>query len=383
MPVLALLALAAACSSGTEEAAPGAGATATPSTGAAPTVTRPVTKVNAGPKLELEGISNWINSGPLTIDQLLGQNKVVLVDFWTYTCVNCLRTLPFLREWHAKYKDSGLVILGVHTPEFDFEKVASNVEKAAADHGVAWPIAQDNDYGTWNAFGNRYWPAKYLITPDGELIYTHFGEGAYAETEEELRDALTAAGYDVSAIAAGTVDEQERDETATTVTRELYGGYERNYGFSGLYAGQDQYYEGADKVVTYVDTGKRESNKFYLHGPWRNAREAIVHASPDPELKDYLALKFSATSVNVVIESGAPEEFDVFVEIEGRPLAPDEAGADVRFDDQGRSYFTVDSGRLYSIVQLPEYATMELKLRSASDKFAVFAFTFGVYESGI
>jgi hypothetical protein len=297
--------------------------------------------------------------------------------------VNCIRTVPFLREWHAKYKDQGLVILGVHTPEFDFEKIRANVEKAAAELGVTWPIAQDNDYGTWKAFGNHYWPAKYLIGADGELRYTHFGEGEYIATEEAVRSALKDAGYKIDDIPLGTVSDQKRDQRATTMTREIYGGYERNFGFSGQYAGQDEYYAGPDRKITYADTGNHGNGKFYLHGVWRNEKEAIVHARETAEPEDYIALKFAATSVNVVIDPQGPEPFDVVLEMNGQPLTKEQAGDDIKFDVQGRSLITVTAGRLYSLIRLTEFGIHELKLASTSKNFAMFAFTFGVYESGI
>ncbi len=122
---------------------------------------------------EVEGIAAWINSDPLTIEELEG--KVVLVDFWTYTCINCIRTFPYLKLWHSRYADDGLVILGIHTPEFEFEKDYENVVQATRDNGIIWPVAQDNDYVTWKNYGNRFWPAKYLIDQDGVVRYTHFG----------------------------------------------------------------------------------------------------------------------------------------------------------------------------------------------------------------
>lgn len=363
----------------------GSGAKPMPETSPAVTAAtaRPALNRDAAPAFEVAGVSGWINSEPLTIQGLIKSNKVVLVDFWTYTCVNCIRTFPFLREWNAKYADRGLVILGVHTPEFDFEKVRANVERATSENGIIWPVAQDNDYGTWRAFGNHYWPAKYLIGADGKLAFSHFGEGSYVETEEEIRAALKAAGYRVDDIPLGSVEDQVSDGKATTVTRELYGGYERNFSFGGEYAGQDAYYAGPDRVTDYVDDGKREHNKFYLQGLWKNEKQAIVHARQTESPEDYIALKFAATSVNVVIDPSGPEQFDVLVEMDGAPLTKEQAGTDVRFDGQGRSLFTVTSARLYAVVRLPEFAIRDLKLKSASKNLAVFAFTFGVYESGI
>ncbi len=137
---------------------------------------------------EFGGIAAWINSGPLTMQELRGQ--VVLVDFWTYTCINCINTFPFLKEMHAKYADEGLVIVGVHSPEFEFEKNYDNVVEASQKDALVWPIAQDNDFITWDRYRNKYWPMEYLIDKDGVIRYTHIGEGAYTETENVIRELL-------------------------------------------------------------------------------------------------------------------------------------------------------------------------------------------------
>ena len=158
---------------------------------------------------ELQGIAGWINSDPLTLAGLKG--KVVLLDFWTYTCVNCIRTLPFLREWHRKYGDLGLVIVGVHTPEFEFELRHENVQAAAVEHGLTYPIAQDNVYATWSAFGVMVWPTKLMIGPDGALRYMHQGEGHYEETELKIRELLREIGADVESIPISTDSGPELD----------------------------------------------------------------------------------------------------------------------------------------------------------------------------
>ncbi|MFL9890035.1 Cytochrome oxidase Cu insertion factor, SCO1/SenC/PrrC family [Burkholderia sp. WP9] len=143
---------------------------------------------NHAPAPEFTGISNWLNSGPLTLQQLRG--KVVLVDFWTYTCVNCVNTLPYVKSWHQKYKDQGLTVIGVHTPEYPFERDTDNVMSALKRFGITYPVAQDNRYATWNAYENQYWPAFYLIDKKGQIVYTHFGEGAYAQTEAKIQALL-------------------------------------------------------------------------------------------------------------------------------------------------------------------------------------------------
>lgn len=141
---------------------------------------------------EFTGIEKWLNSEPLTMESLRG--KVVLVDFWTYTCINCIRTLPYVTSWYQKYKDQGLVVVGVHTPEFPFERSTPNVEKALQRFGITYPVAQDNRYATWTAYRNQYWPAAYLIDKQGKVVYSHFGEGRYKETEAEIQRLLAQPG---------------------------------------------------------------------------------------------------------------------------------------------------------------------------------------------
>ena len=236
---------------------------------------------------ELVGISNWINTSPFTLKDLLG--KVVLIDFWTYTCVNCIRTLPIVKEWDDKYATSGLVVIGLHSPEFEFEKDAANVEKAVADFGITYPNVQDNEMATWKAYRNQAWPAKYLIDKDGVIRYSHFGEGAYDETEDEIRRLLKEAGADVGLIEDGNIIGRTYHEGAFVedpelqVTRELYAGLERNFTglqFEGLpYVLHREYFENPDSDVLYVDEASEHLNQFiYLEGLWHNHLESLQHA---------------------------------------------------------------------------------------------------------
>ena len=336
--------------------------------------------------MDVRNIDGWINSEPTSIAQLTSEGKVVLVDFWTYTCVNCLRTLPFLREWQDKYADNGLVILGVHAPEFEFEKELENVQMSVDDEGIEWPVALDNEMSTWRSFNNRYWPAKYLIDTNGEVRYTHFGEGAYRETELEIRHVLEESGYDVSGIPIGEVENTSRDDTARSVTRELYGGLRPELQRLRVVCGAGRVLRGSGPEVEYEDIyAERNSyppQKFVLKGLWRNEQEAIVHARETMDLSDYIALRFHGRSANVVIDPPEPDEFKVYVELDGRWLMENEAGDDILFDDEGRSYFNVDEGRMYKIVETPEYVEDTLKLSSDSPNFAIFAFTFGTYDGG-
>ena len=331
---------------------------------------------------EFKSIANWINSRPLTMDELRG--RVVLIDFWTYTCVNCIRTMPYLKDWHAKYASKGLVIVGVHSPEFEFEKLTENVTDNARNLGLEYPIAQDNDFQTWRAYRNRFWPAKYLVDQGGVIRYTHFGEGAYAETERRIRGLLEEAGADLSEVPEGLGAGSSLITALAShnqVTRELYGGTERNPQGSDGSAGQIEYYQGGSRVVEYRDGGPHQPGRFYLQGTWYNDTEAIRHARQTEDFEDYIALKFTGTSVNAVINTEKPLSFEVLVTLDGRPLKPSEAGADLIAAD-GRSYFTVNGGRMYEVVALSDNGEHELKLSSNSDDFALYAFTFGANSQG-
>ena len=334
----------------------------------------------------------WINSEPFTMEEQRG--NVVLIDFWTYTCINCVRTLPYVRSWHDKYADSGLVTVGVHTPEFDFEKLYDNVVEAVKKFDLRYPIVQDNDFGTWVAFKNRYWPAKYLIDKDGNVRYEHFGEGAYHETELVIRELLEETGADLSGISSETAPQPEFDSGARSddpmkrETRELYAGYERNYGALSSggavppYILNPEYYTEIDTEVSYTDIGEYQNHFLYLNGLWRNEAERIVHARETEDYEDYIALKFYATSVNAVMAPVNPGSFDLRVTLDDRPLTMEEAGFDIMFDEEGNSFARVVEDRMYSLVNKEEFGTHNLKLSSNSDDFALFAFTFGSFVGG-
>jgi len=335
------------------------------------------------------GINAWINSDPLTLEQLRG--KVVLVDFWTYTCVNCIRTFPFLKLWHSRYADDGLVILGVHTPEFEFEKDYANVLEATEENGIVWPVAQDNDFATWQAYENRYWPAKYLIDQDGVIRYTHFGEGKYAETEEEIRKLLEESGADLSDDVVLPEDQMLDplflQTTSADVTPELYAGYHRNYNTiaSGFlpYVIQYDYYDAVDTVVNLVAPLDLERHHLYFHGTWQVGREHVKHGRTTRNYEDYIALEYSARSVNAVLTSDSGEPYQVRITLDGEYLTEDNAGADIHFDEEGRSFLMVDQPRLYAIIDSPTYTQGQTLLMSSnSDNFGVFAFTFGIYTEG-
>ena len=362
-----------------------AGSSVTPkATAAPPPATPTATLANAaksGDKRlapELAGISSWINSEPFTLESRRG--NVVLVDFWTYTCINCIRTFPYLREWHRKYADQGLVVVGVHTPEFEFEQNRENVVRAAMGFELEYPIAQDNDYVTWRLYQGRrgVWPAKYLIDRDGYVRYAHFGEGAYEETEQKIRELLSGAPLSAKEVTPEPVEEQNPFTIPDfrLLSRELYAGLKRNLTALPPYVYNAEYYDFKEGTTLYEDPGKHGNGFLYLQGLWHDGQESLRHARTTEDYEDYIAIWFFATSVNAVIspEGGAP--FDVRVTLDGGPLEPDQAGADIMFDADGNSYVLVDEARMYDLVEIPKFGGHGLTLSSNSADFSLYTFTF-------
>jgi cytochrome c biogenesis protein CcdA/thiol-disulfide isomerase/thioredoxin len=298
----------------------------------------------------------WFNTPdgePLTMEGLRGQ--VVLIDFWTYTCINCIRTLPYLEAWNQGYGDQGLTIVGVHSPEFPFEKDAGNVEDAIARNHLTYPVAQDNELGTWNAWGNQYWPAKYLVDADGQVRYAHFGEGSYEETERAIRTLLHEAGRgELGGGARATAEEA----AAGTTTPEIYLGAARARGWvNGLITPGEHDFGAAP--------GELPADSFAYAGSWRVDPESAT-AGPGAEID----LTFRARRVFLVL--GSPDAArSVQVLLDGRPIPTRLAGPDVR---RGRA--TVEEQRLYRLVDLSAVGTHRLSL-IFEPGISGYAFTFG------
>ncbi|MBI4158663.1 redoxin domain-containing protein [Candidatus Woesearchaeota archaeon] len=313
---------------------------------------------------ELTGISGYFNTDKIKISELKG--KVVLVDFWTYSCINCIRTLPHLVEWDKKYGDMGLVIIGVHTPEFDFEKKPENVQDAIEKFGIEYAVVQDNDYETWNAYSNRYWPHKYLIDSKGNIKYDHVGEGGYEETEKKIQDLLREIDNQID----GNVSKLEDKTPKVKTTPELYAGF----GFA-LPRGQNiGNKEGLQpgKVVSYKTEGDLKENVIYLEGNWRSNEDSL---RAQDNRSASVILGFTANSVNVVADSLNDKPLKVDVFINGEYIDETNAGSDVEFDGK-RSYIILDKPRLYNVFN-GYYGAYLLTLRTDSKDFAFNAFTFG------
>ena len=302
---------------------------------------------------EFTGNDRWFNSKPLTLAGLRG--RVVLIDFWTYTCINCIRTLPYLRAWDATYRDRGLTIVGVHTPEFSFERDGGNVRDAIAQNKLRYPVAQDNEYKTWDAWGNQYWPAKYLIDAKGRVRYVHFGEGDDDKTEAAIRDLLEEAGAD---RLGGDAKVGATEKVGTEATPETYLGSARARGWV---PGKPR-----DGVHTYTPPRRLVESRFALGGTWRvdaESAEAVRDATLDATVV--------GKGVYLVLSSRDGKARPLGVELDGRPIRAADAGSDVH---GGR--VTVRGQRLYRLVQLDKTERHHLKLRFAPG-ISGYAFTFG------
>jgi thiol-disulfide isomerase/thioredoxin len=309
----------------------------------------------------------WLNSAPLTMKRLRG--KVVLVDFWEYTCVNCIRTFPYLNEWDRRYRDKGLVIIGVHTPEFAFAKQVPNVRKAVAGFGFKYPIAVDSDYKIWQSYSNRYWPAKYLIDKNGAVRYFHFGEGSYGNTEAKVQALLKEINPKVAlpSLMEAVRPEDREGAVCYRVTPELYAGSLRGELASRPTGSGDSLYQ---------DPGEHEDGVIYPHGAWLQGPESLLHTRQTPTPQDYIVLKYHALGVNAVLKPERGKPIRLHVEHDGKPVANADKGDDIRYDDAGKSYVLVDQPRMYSLVKNAKFDQRELKLLTADEGLGLYAFTF-------
>ena len=329
------------------------------------------------------GLDGWINSAPLGVEELRG--KIVLLDFWTYTCVNCVRTLSYLKDWHDKYADEGLLIIGVHTPEFEFEKLPENVRAAVANLGIEYPVAQDNNRVTFSTYRVQAWPTKYIMDGTGFVRYYHRGEGSYADTEKVIRFLLEETGRDLSHIEPNSdPDPQWLTGSRATdpeefITRELYGGTRRNIDFGGAYIANEEYYEEAGAVREYTDPGERRNHFLFLQGHWLNEPENLRHARATDDYEDYLGIKFYANEVNAVLDVEPGASYQFRITMDGGSIPQDSAGPDITYDQNGHSVVIVDSPRMYRLIRKEEVSAHELLLMPKGEDFSLFSFTFGAY----
>jgi cytochrome c biogenesis protein CcdA/thiol-disulfide isomerase/thioredoxin len=313
----------------------------------------------------LDGAVQWLNSPPLTAQALKG--KVVLVDFWTYSCINCLRTLPYVKAWAEKYRDQGLVVIGVHAPEFAFERDVGNVTKAMKDLGINYPVAVDNDYRIWRAFNNEYWPAHYFADAQGRIRYHHFGEGEYAESERVIQQLLREAGaakVDNGLINANATGVQLAPDMNEVQSPETYVGYQRAEHFV------PEASLAPDTVATYNPPSQLALNDWSLDGQWKVGSERATSSAPASRI----VYRFHARDLHLVLgpnTDGKPVRFKVL--IDGK--APgDDHGTDVAPDGRG----LVTEQRLYQLVRQSSVVNDHtFSIEFLDPGVSAYAFTFG------
>ena len=310
---------------------------------------------------ELVGIAGYINTTPEELKDIM-KDKVILYDIWTYSCINCQRTLPYIVAWNDKYADKGLLIVGIHSPEFEFEKDISNVKTAVKQFGITYPVVLDNDMKTWKTFENRYWPRKYIADSEGYIRYDHIGEGGYDETEKVIQQLLEERNHLLGlnvAVAQPLVDLEEHQFSASQ-TPELYFGY--NFAFGRNQLGNSEGFK-PDQIVTYSLPEKLTRDYFYLEGQWQNFDDRMKLVSESGKI----ILPYFAKSVNIV----AANESDLQILLDGKPIIPENAGTDVR---DGTVHISGD--RLYNLISSSDAGPHTLTI-IAKPGFEIYTFTFG------
>ncbi|CAE6499699.1 redoxin family protein [Candidatus Nitrosotenuis uzonensis] len=309
---------------------------------------------------EMLGIAGYINADQTLEDHLRG--KVVLYDIWTYSCINCQRTIPYLTAWHERYSDKGLVIVGIHSPEFEFEKDINNVRLAVEKFGIEYPVVLDNDKKIWDAFENRYWPRKYIADDEGYIRYDHIGEGAYDETEKVIQELLQERAEKIGlniAVAQPLVEIREFEHSSRTP--ELYFGYNFAYGRNKL--GNQEGFQ-PERDVRYSIPDKIHENYFYLEGTWKNLEDRMVLVSDTGKI----VLPYHAKQVNIV--AGGKSELDIL--INDIPIPAEISGSDVSDGKASISEFT-----LYNLVDSEIATSQVMEIRVNSPGFEIYTFTFG------
>jgi thiol-disulfide isomerase/thioredoxin len=310
----------------------------------------------------LVGISGYVNTSPDDLNSQM-KNKVVLYDFWTYSCINCLRTLPYLKAWNEKYADSGLLIIGVHSPEFEFEKDINNVKMATQKYGITYPVVLDSDHQTWDAFNNRYWPAEYITDYLGHIRHTHFGEGDYDQTEHAIQQLLAerAQHLGLNINTNMSLVNLQQHQFSDQQTPELYFGYDFATGRS--FIGNQEGFQ-ADKTVTYTLPSNFSQDHFYLGGDWQNLPDSMKLVSNSGKV----VLPYYAKDVHVVATG---PNTDVQVLLDGNPVSASDAGQDTQ-----NSTVHIAENRLYNIISSQQAGSHTLTL-IAKPGFQIYTFTFG------
>lgn len=310
----------------------------------------------------------WFNSDPVPITALRGY--IVLVDFWSYTSRACLSTLPYLNEWHRRYKSRGLVILGVHTPEFAFARGVFNVRRAIDELDIKYPVVMDNDYLVWGAYRNTVWPTKYLIDKNGFIRYLHSGEGSYQNFEHAIQSLLSEAGYqpDLPIVMDPLRDSDRPGVVSYRATTDILTGWQR--GSLGNIEGFSP-----ESVIHYEDPGYYVEGRIYLQGNWLNSRDSFK-LEETGGVQGFLIFAYAAKDVYAVIKPEGEKHFQVFVQQDDVFLTRQNCGEDIRFDEEGKSFIRVDDAKLFHLVNNRDYGEHRVRLSTRANGFALYSVSF-------
>ncbi len=312
---------------------------------------------------DLVGIAHYLNTTPEELTEMI-KGKVVLYDIWTYSCINCIRTLPYITAWDDKYAEQGLLVIGIHSPEFEFEKDPENVKMAISKHGINYPIVMDNDMQTWKAFENNYWPRKYISDHEGYIRYDHIGEGDYQKTEKVIQQLLEerAASIGVEMKKNASLVDIEEFEHSMFRTPELYFGYKFAQNRNQL--GSEEGFQ-PGKVISYTEPQNIDLHKFYLTGDWKNYDDSMELISETGSIK----MLYNAKEVNIVTENDA--ELQIF--LDGDALTAEYSGTDIT---EGNTLQVTEAG-LYNIVSSESSSSHVMEIKVKGEGFQIFTFTFG------
>ena len=311
----------------------------------------------------LVGISDYLNISSEELKEKM-KNKVILYDIWTYSCINCIRTLPFITSWDEKYSDQGLLIIGVHSPEFEFEKDPENVRIAIEKYNITYPVVMDNRMETWKAFENNYWPRKYIADHEGILRYDHIGEGSYQETEKIIQQLLNerALSMSIENTSENQLVSIEEFEHTVFRTPELYFGYKFAQNRNQL--GSDEGFQ-PERIVEYAKPNNIELNKFYPIGNWKNHEDSMELMDSTGSIK----VSFNAKEVNIVTENKA--QLEIF--LDGVPLSKKYSGSDISFENK----MNVSNPGMYNIISTENSISHTMEIIIQGKGFQAFTFTFG------
>ena len=310
----------------------------------------------------------WFNSDPVPLAALRGY--VILIEFWDYTSQGSLQSLPYTKEWAKRYSDTGLVTIGIHTPQFPFAADPINVRKAIEKFNIHYPVMMDNDFIAWSAFRNTVWPSKYLIDKNGFIRYIHAGAGSYQNFEHAIQSLLVEAGYrsDFPVVMEPIRDIDRPGMVCYRPTPEILAGWQR-----GTIGNVEGYAPGS--TIHYEDPGIYLEGRLYLRGNWLNDRN-FLRLDEENGREGRLILSYSAKEVSAVIKPEGEKQFQVFVQQDDTYLPPELKGDDILIDDEGKSFFLALDPKLYSLVKNAEFGTHKLTMSMRSNGFALYSISF-------